>query len=706
MTMSDMQVLAHLRAHGTDDTSSSMVIIGDGGMPVIAHWGADLGDGHLDARHFSRLVPGGALDAEAPLAIITEASRGYTGVPGIDCSRDGQHLVPRFEMQSAEITDTSALFVLHDDVSQLTMDIVVSVHTGGVITIGASVTNNASSPLSLSALRLCVPVGASAREILTLGGRHAMENVQQRTPWDRTTMSVTSRSGRTGHEQQNVVFVGTSQFGEHHGEVWGAHLAWSGNFEMVCDGITDARRSMHAGELLAAGEVQLHHGHSYCTPMLVLAHSSNGLTNASRSFHSYARSLQPARTTPRPVHLNTWEAVYFNHDLGTLTSLATAAAAVGIERYVLDDGWFHQRRNDTAGLGDWWVDPAVWPDGLTPLVNHVRSLGMQFGLWFEPEMVNPDSDLFRAHPEWALHDLRYPMVQGRHQLVLNMALPEVRDYLFASISAVLSAHDISYVKWDHNRPIIGGMANAQTLGTYALFESLTRAFPHVEFESCASGGGRVDMGIAPYVHRFWTSDSIDALDRVSIQRGFSMLMPPEVMGAHIGGPVCHTTGRRHTMSFRAATAMFGWLGVEWNILEASERERERLAEMIALHKTHRTLLHSGLVFRGDHPDHTVVVHGIVAADKSEALVNVTRVASGTSTHTAPVQVQGLDAHATYEIHIVLAPTVYALHRAHPEWMLHTNVFSITGAQLASVGINMPALMPESAMVLHLVRRNG
>jgi alpha-galactosidase len=261
------------------------------------------------------------------------------------------------------------------------------------------------------------------------------------------------------------------------------------------------------------------------------------------------------------------------------------------------------------------------------------------------------------------------------------------------------------VKWDHNRPLVGGAAHAQTLGTYQLFSRLNEAFPHVEFESCASGGGRVDMGIAPYVERFWTSDSIDALDRVSIQRGFSMLMPPEVMGAHIGGPVCHTTGRRHTMSFRAANAMFGWLGVEWNILDATERERERLAEMIALHKRHRALLHSGLAFRGDHSDPTVVVHGVVSIDNSEALVNVTRVASGASTHTSPVQIPVLDANGMYEIHVALAPTVYALHRAHPDWMMHSNVMTMSGAQLANIGINMPALMPESAMVLHLIRIN-
>ncbi len=701
--MSDMQILAHLRSRESHAANSSLVLTGDGGVPAVAYWGRHLGDGPIDSRMFSRLIPGGALDDEAPLAIVTEPRRGYMGTPGIECARNGAPVSPQFTLVSSTITDTSATFILRDQVEQLVLNIVITMHNGGAATIGSSLTNESTDALDLGALRLSVPVGADAREVLTLGGRHALENVQQRTVWERSTVSVASRSGRTGHEQQNVVFMGTQQFGEHHGEVWGAHLAWSGNFEMVCDGITNAQRSVHAGEFLTAGEVRLHHGETYCTPLLILAHSAHGLTNVSRAFHAYARSIQPSRTSPRPVHLNTWEAVYFNHDVDTLTSLATVAASVGIERFVLDDGWFHQRRNDTAGLGDWWVDPTVWPQGLTPLVDHVLSLGMEFGIWFEPEMVNPNSDLFRNHPDWALHDPNYPMVQGRNQLVLNLALADVRDYLFQSISAVLSAHRITYVKWDHNRPLVGGAAHAQTLGTYTLLERLTSAFPHVEFESCASGGGRVDMGIAPYVHRFWTSDSIDALDRVSIQRGFSLLMPPEVMGAHIGGPVCHTTGRRHTMSFRAATAMFGWLGVEWNILEASERDRERLAEMIALHKKHRHLLHSGLVFRGDHADNTVVVHGVIAIDASEAFVNVTRIASGASTHTAPVRIVGLDPRATYEIHVVLAPSVYALHRAHPEWMTNANKLSMTGEQLAYLGINMPALMPESAVVMHLIR---
>ncbi len=319
----------------------------------------------------------------------------------------------------------------------------------------------------------------------------------------------------------------------------------------------------------------------------------------SNAFHAYLRSRPQHPSTPRPVLLNIWEAVYFDHDLDTLRGLADIAASCGVERFVVDDGWFHSRRSDDAGLGDWWVDTTVWPNGLTPLIDHVRGLGMQFGIWVEPEMVNPDSDLYRAHPDWTLVDERYPVVLGRNQLVLDLGRAEVCEYLFAHLDALLGDHDIAYVKWDMNRDLVaatsGGRAGVhrQTLGVYALFDRLRAAHPGVEFETCASGGGRVDFGIFERTDRAWTSDSIDALDRQQIQRGFSLLFPPELMGTHIGSPVAHTTGRSHGLGFRAIAAMFGSLGIEWNLLKASDRDRADLAEIIAMHKRLRPFLHHG-----------------------------------------------------------------------------------------------------------------
>jgi alpha-galactosidase len=290
------------------------------------------------------------------------------------------------------------------------------------------------------------------------------------------------------------------------------------------------------------------------------------------------------------VHLNTWEAVYFRHDVDTIKALADRAAQVGVERFVLDDGWFGTRRPDSSGLGDWWVSTEVWPEGLRPLVDHVRNLGMEFGIWVEPEMVNPDSVLYRRHPGWVLADGRYPPVYGRNQLVLDLGREEVRDYLFSALDTLLRDHDISYLKWDHNRdlvaPVSSGRAGvrSQTLGLYDLLDRLRRVHPHVDIETCASGGGRVDFGIIERTGRVWTSDSIDALDRLHIQRGFSLLFPPELMGSHVRAPTAHVTRRRHRTRFRGIAAMFGAFGVEWNLLDAGDEELAELAEIIALHK--------------------------------------------------------------------------------------------------------------------------
>jgi alpha-galactosidase len=399
--------------------------------------------------------------------------------------------------------------------------------------------------------------------------------------------------------------------------------------------------------------------------------------------------------------------VYFDHDLETRRRLAVVAAACGVERFVVDDGWFHGRRDDRAGLGDWWVDTTVWTSGLTPLIDHVRELGMQFGIWVEPEMVNPDSDLYRAHPEWTLVDDRYPIVFGRNQLVLDLGRTEVGEYLFGHLDALLRDHYIDYVKWDMNRDLVAASSagragvHRQTLGVYALFDRLRAAHPDVEFETCASGGGRVDFGIFARTDRAWTSDSIDALDRQQIQRGFSLLFPPELMGSHIGSPVAHTTGRSHTLAFRSIAAMFGSLGIEWNLLKASERDRSELAEVIAVHKRLRPLLHHGDVVRLDHPDPCVLVHGVVSPDRSEAVFACTRLSSGPSLHTAPVCPVGLELARTYDVApIQVGRGRWGPARHQPAWLEHG--LQMTGQQLSSIGFSVPVLHPETSVLIHLI----
>ena len=415
--------------------------------------------------------------------------------------------------------------------------------------------------------------------------------------------------------------------------------------------------------------------------------------------------------SPRPVNLNVWEAVYFNHDAGKLMALADRAASAGVERYVLDDGWFLGRRTDRAGLGDWRVDESVWPGGLHRLSDYVRERGMDFGLWIEPEMVNPDSGLFRAHPDWILATgRRVPLLQ-RHQLVLDLTRPEVRSYLLDQISALLSEYPISYVKWDCNRDLVdagsGTRAGApavhdQAVALYGLLDELCRRFPEVEWESCAAGGGRIDLAVLERVHRVWTSDMTDALARQSIQRWTGQLVPPEYLGAHISAPLSHQTGRYLPLSLRGATALFGHLGIEWDITQASERELADLAAWIRLYKQHRALIHSGRMTRIDTADDTAWMYGVVAADQSEAVVSYVQLDEPRNDQPAALRVPGLDPRQRYRIRDV-TPGERLPHRAGFPDAGVTGI-EVSGAALAELGLAVPAQPPLTATVFHIEAR--
>ena len=684
------------------DERLSVVISTRGNVPAIVYWGNFLGESPLQQNMFERAVLGGGIDLDPPLGIVPQHHDGWLGNPGFEgCFPDGSGSFPHFVITSSSNTTNSADFTLRDSGLDLGLQIGIEIHASGVLTISGAFTNRGSLPYLLHALRFALPVPPRAQELLTIGGRWGMEFGEQRTPWMQSAISISNSRGRTSHEKWPVVFAGTSQFGEQHGEVWGCHVGWSGNFDITLDGVTEHHKHMLVGEKLVAGELVIHPNETYSAPTIYAVHSSQGLSTASQHFHEFVRSRLRHKNMSRPVTLNTWEAVYFEHNFETLTKLADAAARVGVERFVLDDGWFSGRRNDTAGLGDWTVDSSVWPNGLIPLISHVKSLGMEFGIWCEPEMVNPDSDLYRKHPHWVLHSGANTPITGRNQLVLDMSRIEVRNYLFNCISQLLDAHDISYVKWDHNRDLVASPAHSQTLGTYELLGRLKETHPQVQFESCASGGGRIDFGILPYVDRFWTSDSIDPLDRILIQRGAQRLMPPEVLGTHIGSPTSHITRRDHSLAFRASTAFFGWLGIEWNLLDASPHERDRLASVVAQYKELRALLHTGATFREDHPDTNIIVHGVSAHDQSQSLVSVTRLANGPSSHVDPIHIHQLDEDASFVIKpLHLGTPTYAPHRKLPQW-IEDGAITMTGRQLREIGITCPPLLPASSFLIQI-----
>jgi alpha-galactosidase len=393
---------------------------------------------------------------------------------------------------------------------------------------------------------------------------------------------------------------------------------------------------------------------------------------------------------PRPVHLNTWEGYYFDHDVDQLKALADAAAEVGIERFVLDDGWFHQRDGDTRALGDWWADAGKYPDGLGPLADHVVDIGMGFGLWVEPEMVNPDSDLYRAHPDWALQLEGRPPQTARNQLVLDLTRPEVGDYLFEKIGVLLAAHPISYLKWDHNRDLVAAGGNdgraryrQQVEAAYALFARFRSAFPLVEIEACAGGGGRIDAGIARHTHRFWTSDCIDAVSRVGMQRGFLQFMPPELMGSHVGTAPAHSTGRSQTLDFRAAVACQGHFGVEYDLLKTSPEELARLSQWIAFYKGWRHLLHSH-VWTGEAGDN-MVWHAAGSAD--EWLLFVYRMAPMQHRHMPPVRLPFVDPTGRYRVT-----------RTGPDGDAGAEAYG--GDWLAQAGLPVMPMHAETAAIYH------
>jgi alpha-galactosidase len=690
------------------------------GAPTVLHWGRTLGAGSDlagSAAALGRPVPGGSLDAVAALSMVPEHGSGFPGHPGLVGRRaDGTAWAPRFSTVSWQCTDAAVTVDAADSVAGLGLRTEVTLSPDGVLGGRVALTNHGPHEYLLDELTVTLALPAHAVELVTFDGRWCREFHPRRRSWDTGAIVVEHRRGRTSHDQLPLVWAGTSGFGEQTGEVWGVHLAWSGNAVVRAEAMAaDGRRYVQAGELLHPGEVELAPGATHTTPWVLASYAEAGLTPASQRFHRYVRARPVHPRSARPVVCNTWEAVYFDHDRDRLWALAQRAAAVGAERFVLDDGWFGGRRSDRAGLGDWVVSPNAHPDGLGPLIDHVRTLGMEFGIWVEPEMVNPDSELYRAHPDWVLATPGYPPVTGRHQLVVDLAradaYAEVRDRL----DALLGDHAIAFVKWDMNRDHAQGSgasgragSRAQTLAVYRLLDELRARHPGVEFESCASGGGRIDLGILERAERVWTSDCNDPFERQVIQRWATTLLPPELLGVHVGPPRAHTTGRHAPLAFRVVTALFGQFGIEWDLLGCDDGELAALAEAVALHKRLRPLLHGGDVVRFDRPDPHALAHGVLGADRSRAVVALVQLTTAPSLVPAPLRIAGLDPDRRYRVLPVAlpgrVPGIGAAPGVEPRWM--TGGVTLTGAQLAAHGLQPPVLGPGSCLLVEIESWDG
>ena len=705
----------HVRFDAADAT---LILACAKGAPVsILYWGGAL-HANTDCAEleglFARQGMHGVADVSLPLSLAMEPGLGHPMFQGFAAHRAGKDWGSRFEVGKVEPRADGAKIICRDERTRLGLEYEIDFDARtGVLRIRSTLTNYGATPLDVSnMMTACLPVPDGMTDIIGFTGRWTQEFTQERVARNAATYLRENRSGRTSHFSYPAILLAATDTNESTGDVYGFHLAFSGNHCIRVDSLTDGRGLVSIGALLFPGEVRLAPGETYASPEIVAAYSGQGLSKLSRKFHDHVRTklLSPEmRAKPRPVHYNTWEAVYFDHDVEKLKELATRAAEIGVERFVLDDGWFGGRRHDRAGLGDWTVSRDVYPDGLGPLVDHVTGLGMEFGLWFEPEMVNPDSDLYRAHPDWVLGLEGVEQIPFRSQLALDISRPEVADYLFHAIDAILRDYDISYIKWDMNRDLShpgdsSGVprAFAQVGALYALLDRVRHAHPYVEIESCSSGGARADMGVLAHSDRVWTSDSNDALDRQVIQRGASFFLPLEVLGCHVGPANCHVTGRRLSMEMRAATALMGHMGLELNLLTERTADLDVLKNAIDLHKKHRALLHNGDVFRLDSAPQ-LIASGVIARDKSEAIYSVAYVASDAKVLPGRFQFTGLDPQRSYRLQLIWPSDWQAIKGPSAIETLDLNgegaIFS--GAALVHGGLQLPHAFPETCLLFYV-----
>lgn len=688
-----------MRCWRLDDGQQTLVLASrDARLPEVVYWGAPLPvceDLETIARAHVIDVTGGMLDANPDLSICPEAARSFPGQPGLVLRDErGAPLRPSFSFAS-ETKEANTLDLTFKDT---TLDLTYSARFTSdpethVLCVSARL--KAENPIHLHWFAApTLPAPQQSDEIIDFAGRWIGEFQAQRTPWSAGIRMRESRTGRTGHEHFPGLIVPCTGTTNTQGQAYGFHYGWSGGHRMVAEELPDGRRQIQFGH---ATETELAPARDFNTAPLYVTFSDQGLNGCATAFQRHLRDRilrMPDPKRPRPVHYNCWEAVYFDHKLPVLKDIATRAAKLGAERFVLDDGWFGKRDDDTTSLGDWQIDARKYPDGLGPLIDHIHSLGMTFGLWFEPEMINSDSDTYRAHPDWALGPV--DQVLGRQQRVLDMARAEVRDYLYDSIAAILSAYAIDYIKWDHNR-VLPMPDAAQTRGTYALLARLHADFPQVEIESCASGGGRIDFGILSRTHRVWLSDSNDALERLRIQHNAALFLPSVVTGSHVGPRRCHTSGRTLDITFRAWVAAQRHMGFEMDPRELDDREVRVLTEVTTWWKANRAWMSAADILRLDSADPVVIAEQQLARDGDRFVVFAGVASSSDQIVPRPLRLTRLDPNARYRVELLNRDHASRLSRGAP--LLKEGPIEMSGAYLMQHGLTLPWSFPETIWVL-------
>lgn len=681
-----------------DDGVQTLVLSGDAnGIPCVVYWGPTLPRSdslsEIVAAHRCD-VGGGMLDRLPPLSLCPCSGDGIPGQPGVEVSSaDGTPLRPRFRFERTEVEVSGLKIIAVDDALNLRYIARIRTETPGLLACTAEIESD--WPIRLHWLAAPVlPAPALADEMITFSGRWLSEFQLQHVPWRPGAHLRELRGGRSSHEGFPGAIFPVRSASETAGTVYACHYGWSGGHRMIAEELPDGRRQIQFGHVAGS---ELAPGTRFETATLYATCSGTGLNGAAVRFQRFVRDRLvpwPNRARPRPVHYNCWEAVYFDHSIEALSEIADRAAAIGAERFVLDDGWFGRRDDDTSSLGDWTVDASKWPEGLDPLIAHVESLGMKFGLWVEPEMVNPDSDLYRNHPDWIMGPADQTL--GRFQYVLDLGRDEVRDYLFEALDALLCAYSIDYLKWDHNR-LLPYPDAAQVRGVYDLLDRLRAKHPEVEIESCASGGGRIDFGVLSRTHRVWLSDSNDAIERLRIQRDAALFLPACLTGAHVGARVSHSTGRNLPMAFRAGVAASRHLGFEFDLRELDEFETERLARITSWWKTGRDWRMRADIHRLPSTDPGVIAECHVAEDGTRFTAFVGQVSTSPQSLPLPLRLAGLDPDRIYKV--ALLNPEDAPPQSRGPVALGKRRLLLSGSYLMERGLSLPLAWPATLFIV-------
>ena len=530
-----------------------------------------------------------------------------------------------------------------------------------------SVKNKSEKPLALErVLSACLDMDQNGFEMISLHGAWARERGIVRRPVTYGKQSIGSVRGESSHQENPFLALVAPGTNQEMGEVYAMNFVYSGNFLAQAELSQFDRVRMVMGIHPQGFEWHLAPGECFDAPEVVCLYSAKGLGKMTREFHDlYRNHLIRSRYThqKRPVLINNWEATYFNFNEEKLVAIAKEAAKCGIEMLVMDDGWFGKRNSDNSSLGDWTVDEAKLPNGLHSLVERVKACGLKFGIWMEPEMISPDSELYRAHPDWALHLNGREGTQGREQFVLDLSRKEVVDGIYEQISAVIRSADISYVKWDMNRQLTdvgnavlaperqGEIYHRYMLGVYEMQERLCHDFPDLLLENCSGGGARFDAGMLYYSPQIWCSDDMDPVERLSIQEGTALVYPLSSMGAHVCDCPNHTTGRTTPFQTRGEVALSGTFGYELDITKIAEEERAQIPGQIAAYHKYNELVREGDYYRiASFRENGVYDCWMsTSKDKKEALVTFVQVLAKPNQKSFHIRLQGLDPNAEYRL---------------------------------------------------------